>query len=234
MNFWTRFGWSLLVFGLVALVAPMFGYAPRKLQNMSPGQIQAAGAVFLAAGAFLLALGRDAQTRRRLLIGAGSVAGLALVLLVSAVVYGRFARQRRLAPPPPPPAAAGPAFSPPAPPSDGRPVSEPVAREATVAAFYGRTRAWEKEQGRDRVWSVVVHLAGGEPPERFDERLRAALSGEVATARVGGLLHASVAPLEDGERLRAALEELFPGARVQMFASGRRVTVFPRPATTSR
>jgi predicted RNA binding protein with dsRBD fold (UPF0201 family) len=53
-------------------------------------------------------------------------------------------------------------------------------------------------------------------------------------ARVGGLLHARVAPVEDGERLRVALETLFPGARVQLLASGRQVTVFARPAATSR
>jgi hypothetical protein len=244
MNFWTRFGWSLLVFGLVAVVAPMFGYAPRKLQNMSPGQIQAAGVVFMAMGAFAWAIGRDAQVRRRIFIWGGAVTGLALLLLVSAVVYGRFVRQRRLTPPPPPPASS-PAFVPPPlagapvpPPPGGRsasplsPVPGSVASE--MAVLHERARAWEKERGRERVWSVVVHLSGGEPPEHFEARLREATSGEVVVARVGGLLHARVAPVEDGERLRVALETLFPGARVQLLASGRQVTVFARPAATSR
>jgi hypothetical protein len=238
MNFWTRFGWSLFIFGLVALVAPRFGYAPRKLQNMSPGQIQAAGVVFMAMGAFAWALGRDVQVRRRIFVWGGAVAGLAFLLLVSAVVYGRFVKQRRLTPPP---RASTPAFTPPpitgAPVTQSpgsRPLSQPTSGGSEMAALHEQTRTWEKELGRDRVWSVVVHLAGSEPPERFESRLREATSGKVAMARTGGLLHASLVPVRDAEDLRVALESLFPGARVEIFASGRRVTVFAGAAATAR
>jgi hypothetical protein len=103
-----------------------------------------------------------------------------------------------------------------------------------MAALHEQARAWERELGRDRVWSVVVHLSGSEPPEHFEARLREALSGKVAVARAGGILQASLAPVQDGEGLRVALEALFPGARVQVFASGRQVTVFAGAAAAAR
>ena len=103
-----------------------------------------------------------------------------------------------------------------------------------MSALLERTRVWQKEQGRERVWSVVVHLSGNEPPERFEARLREATSAEVVVARTGGLLHASLAPVEDGERLRAALLDLFPGARVQVSSNVRRITVFGRPSVPPR
>ncbi|MEY4488838.1 MAG: hypothetical protein RIQ79_1346, partial [Verrucomicrobiota bacterium] len=46
MNFRTRFGMSLLVFGIVMLVAIQFGYVPRKLANLTPSQIRVCGASF--------------------------------------------------------------------------------------------------------------------------------------------------------------------------------------------
>jgi hypothetical protein len=157
------------------------------------------------------------------------------LLLVAAVVYGRFVKQRRLVPSPPP-AASSSVVVPPAAPSATRPVARPApapgAEGLPMSVLHERARAWEKEHGRERVWSVVVHLSGSEPPERFEARLREAVSGEVAATRTGGLLHASLAPVGDGERLRAALEDLFPGATVQMAANSRRATVFARPAAS--
>lgn len=227
MNFLTRFGWSLLLFGTIALVASFFGYAPRKLADLSPTAVRVAAGAFMALGGLAVLCGGDPKIRRRIFIGFGVVAGLAALLAGSAVAYGVVQRRSRSsAPPPPPPSVWTPPGSVSAPSSAGDPSS--------MTVFYEQRRAWERRFGRERVWSVVVHLSGGNPPENFESSLRALVAanseGGAVVGRTGGVAHASVAPLENGDALRVALERLFPGSRVQLVAAGRQATVFVVPS----
>lgn len=226
MNFWTRLGWSLLLFGALALAASFFGYAPRKLAQLSPGQVKAAAVALMAMGAVCLVLGGDPRTRRKVLLGLGWVGGLAAVALAGLFVLGYFVSKRRLGPPPAPepPSASAPARVSGAPSPAAAPAANPMA------ALHQKRGAWEARFGRGRVWTVVVHLGGAEPPAEFEARLRRLVAGkdggEIVVARMGGLLQAGLAPCEDAGALRVALEGLFPGARVQLAEGSRQATVF--------
>ena len=235
------------MFGLVAVIAPIFGYVPRKLANLSPGQVQTMGAVFVVLGGFFLTLGGDPRVRRKVLIGVGAVAGLAVVLLMAGVIHRLFIRQKRFAPGPvsappavhwtPPTAPSGPVAPAPAGPAATPGTTSVAGASGTspMSALHERRMAMQKEHGRERVWSVTVHLSGAEPPADLEARLGALAGGRggAVVGRMGGLLQASVAPVEDGERLRAVLTEAFPGARVDLFAAGRQVTVFAVSGTRS-
>lgn len=106
MSFLSRLGLSLLLFGAFTLVAQAFGYAPRKLASFSPGQLRGAGITFVVVGGLFLALGGNPRFRRGLLIGLGSLFGLAVLCTVAALLFSRFGRHRPTfsTPPPPPPA----------------------------------------------------------------------------------------------------------------------------------
>lgn len=242
MNFATRFGWSLLLFGSIALGASFFGYAPRKLANLSPTAVKVAAVAFMSIGGLSLLCGGDPRMRRRVFIGLGAVGGLAAVLILAAVGYGVYQRQKRSSMPPPSPPSW---TQPPPAPTAGGPAPRPTASAATptggasaMTAYYDQKRTWEREFGRERVWSVVVHLSGAEPPANFEARLRALVAtksgGGAVVGRTGGIAHASVAPLDNEAPLRAALVELFPGARVQVVAAGRQATVFAAPSGAPR
>lgn len=232
MNFLPRLGWSLLLFGAVALVASFFGYAPRKLAHLPPEQVKIAAVSLMAAGGVALLLGGDPRIRRKVLLGLAAAAGLAVLSLVALLAIGYFAHKRHMRPLPPP--SPPPSWSPP--PSvpsatGGAPTQR--AGVSPMSVLFEKRRAWETQYGRERVWSVVVHLGTGEPPQDFEAslgKLTSAAGGGVATARTGRMVQACLAPLEDSERLSGVLAELFPGARVQVSTGLRQVTVFVRPS----
>lgn len=232
MNFSTRFGWSLLLFGAVTVIATFFGYAPRKLANLTPGQIKAAGVVILVIGGVFIAAGADARVRRKLYVGLAVAAGLAVLGLATLFTIGYVVQKRRSAPPPPA------VWSQPVPaPPQGQASPGTAVTVSATSAMHDRGEAWARQYGRDKVWGFTVHLAGAEPPSDIDARLGKLVptgTDGVALARMGGMLQARLAPMDNGERLGAVLGELFPGARVQVFAPGRQVTVFAKPPSAPR
>lgn len=229
MNFWTRFGWSLLFFGIVALVASFFGYVPRKLANLNPTQVKTAAIAFVVLGGFALALGGDSETRRKLLRWFGWVAAAVAVGFAALFVIGYFASKRRFEPLPGPTPVPG--WTAPPPPAGMPPEA------AAMNRFYQKRSGLEARFGRGKTWSVVVHLAGSEPPTDLESKLGELAQkndGDVAVARMGGMVHATLAPIGDAGALTKTLEGLFPGAQVQVMDPARQAVVFARMPAPSR
>jgi hypothetical protein len=235
MNFRARLGMSLLLFGITTLVVIQFGYVPRKLATLTPTQVRIFGASFAVFGALLLGLGDRPRLWKALWIGFLSVTGLALFMALAALLIHHLGRRslfRRPAPPPPPFAAARASLA-----AGNSGALTPdrasgAAERPPTLVLMEKKRLWGVRFGREKVWSVVVHLGAKEPPAELEMRLGSmvpvASDGGVFVVRSGGILEAALAPLDDGEKLTAGLAALFPGAKVQAIPHGSRVVVFVR------
>lgn len=247
MSFLPRFGISLLLFGIVTLIAHHFGYAPRKLANLPPEHIRTMGFVFVALGGIVLGC---TGPRARKILGWTALGSLGVVVLITAiaVLVHKFGRRTSFPHPAPPPIASSPAIHPaPATPSANHsaqlppthpaakpplPGAQPPHEKPAFVVLQETKRDWETRFGRERVWNIVVHLSGKEPPADFESRLRTLVKdsdgGGVFVSRTGGLLEASLAPNDDAATIEAALKALFPEARVQRHPSTTRFVVFAR------
>lgn len=231
MSFLARLGLSLLLFGVVTLVAQHFGYAPRKLANLPPGQLRNAGIAFTVMGGLCLALGGNPRFRRGLLIGLGSLLGLGLIAVVASVLYMHFGRHHAALSPPQPPAWAAPGTAAPRPsaPVAGNPANP---NPGPMQALYEKQRLWTSRHGREHTWSIVVHLGPKEPPAGLEKSLQALAGdqtdGGAVVARIGGIVRAALAPLSRPDALRTTLAGLFPGAEIHVIEASRQVVVFVR------
>lgn len=101
-----------------------------------------------------------------------------------------------------------------------------------MAALSEKQRLWYSRHGRERTWNIVVHLAGKEPPAGLEAALRALTEnqadGGASVVRIGGIVHAIVAPLSRPAALRTTLAGLFPGAEIQIVEASCRAVVFVR------
>lgn len=228
MSFLARLGLSLLIFGAVTLIAHAFGYTPRKLANLPPEGIRAAGIAFLALGGLLLATGGGPRVRKAVLIGLGSLLGLGVLAVAAALI---FARRPKPTPPGPPPSSWNAPTAMPAPPSATPPTGAQPMPTSPAATLHEKRRRWTERFGREKVWNVVVHLRGTSAPENLESVLAAASSdpaqGGAAVSHLGGLIEAVVAP-SDEAAVQKALTTLFPGSDIRVTAAARNAVVFAR------
>ncbi|MEY4489062.1 MAG: hypothetical protein RIQ79_1570, partial [Verrucomicrobiota bacterium] len=233
------FGMSLLVFGIVMLVAIQFGYVPRKLANLTPSQIRVCGASFTVIGALLLGLGDNARRWKAIGLGFLALLGLGVLLVVASVLVHKCGRRTSYQHPAPPPPAAAQQSNPP---RQSTPVDLAVQapREGPAATrekspmmmLFEKRRIWEKQFGRERVWNIVVHLRGTTPPADLETRLSSLVtdsSGGALVVPVTNLIEATVAPVDGGDKIKSVLITLFPGATIRLIPGDYRVVVIANP-----
>lgn len=222
MSFLSRLGVSLLLFGLLTLVAHHFGYAPRKLANVPPQHVRTMGIAFMVLGTVFLTCSGP-KARKVLGWTVGIVFGGVLLCTAAALLIHKFSRRNSFPDPRPPPVS----WSPPTAPA--HPSGTPAGKPASLVLLEKR-RTWESTFGRQQVWSVVVHLAGQEPPADLEDRLqtlvKSSADGGVAISRTGGVIEIAMAPLKSAPPLENTLKSLFPTSRVQAPPNTQRFVVF--------
>jgi hypothetical protein len=222
MSFLSRLGLSLLLFGLLTLVADHVGYVPRKLAKLPPEHMRTAGIAFLVLGAvFLVCSGPKA--RKVLGWAIGIVVGGILLFTTAALLIHKFGRRTSVPDTVPTPVSWSPPVAPATP-------SEAPTRKPASLVLLEKRRTWESSLGRQQVWSIVIHLAGKEPPADLQEQLQALVknstNGGVAISRVGSVIEITVAPLKSAPPLENVLKTLFPTGRMQSHQNTRRFVVF--------